>query len=283
MTMLTGPIPATAEGAEEDRPDADEIGVFEVNEAFAPVPLAWQAETGADLARLNPLGGAIAVGHPLGASGAILMTRMIAPHARQRAALRPADDVRGRRHGQRHRHRTGVGTRRQMRFEPAAPVHRGARGVPPADPRVHREGSRPRIPRLGEARARVAGVLPQAGRHRRDGDGDPARVRRRGDNDYRYNVILQEEASRQCVTLGTTRSQLDVWLPYFLAYATAGAEGALVPGPGGRGAADRRRDDRAGHRVRPGGHRRPGRFATATTTSSTARRRSSPAGTSPTW
>ena len=53
------------------------MGVFEVNEAFAPVPLAWLAETGADPDRLNPLGGAIALGHPLGASGAVLMTRMI--------------------------------------------------------------------------------------------------------------------------------------------------------------------------------------------------------------
>ena len=51
--------------------------MFEVNEAFASVPLAWEAETGADHARLNPLGGAIAVGHPLGGSGAILMTRML--------------------------------------------------------------------------------------------------------------------------------------------------------------------------------------------------------------
>jgi acetyl-CoA acyltransferase len=55
----------------------DDIGVYEVNEAFAPVPLVWLAETGGDRSRLNPLGGAIAVGHPLGASGAILMTRMI--------------------------------------------------------------------------------------------------------------------------------------------------------------------------------------------------------------
>ena len=53
-----------------------DIGVFEVNEAFAPVPLAWLAETGADPELTNPLGGAIALGHPLGASGAVLMTRM---------------------------------------------------------------------------------------------------------------------------------------------------------------------------------------------------------------
>ena len=55
----------------------EDIGVYEVNEAFATVPLAWLAETGADEKRLNPLGGAIAVGHPLGASGAILMTRLV--------------------------------------------------------------------------------------------------------------------------------------------------------------------------------------------------------------
>ncbi len=52
--------------------------MFEVNEAFAPVPLAWLAETGADAARLNARGGAIALGHPLGGSGARIMTTMIA-------------------------------------------------------------------------------------------------------------------------------------------------------------------------------------------------------------
>ena len=77
VLMLTGPIPATAMVLKRSGVALDEIGVFEVNEAFAPVPLAWQAEIGADLDKLNPLGGAIAVGHPLGASGAILMTRMI--------------------------------------------------------------------------------------------------------------------------------------------------------------------------------------------------------------
>jgi acetyl-CoA acyltransferase len=77
VMMLTGPIPATAKLLARSGLDISDIGVYEVNEAFAPVPLAWLAETGADASRLNPLGGAIAVGHPLGASGAILMTRMI--------------------------------------------------------------------------------------------------------------------------------------------------------------------------------------------------------------
>ncbi|MBI3217210.1 MAG: acetyl-CoA C-acyltransferase [Mycobacterium sp.] len=77
VLMLTGPIPATEKVLGKAGLSVGDIGVFEVNEAFAPVPLAWQAETGADDAVLNPLGGAIALGHPLGASGAVLMTRMI--------------------------------------------------------------------------------------------------------------------------------------------------------------------------------------------------------------
>ncbi|WP_040801383.1 thiolase family protein [Nocardia higoensis] len=77
VLMLTGPIPATEKVLRKAGLTLGDIGVFEVNEAFAPVPLAWLAETGADPARLNPLGGAIALGHPLGASGAVLMTRMI--------------------------------------------------------------------------------------------------------------------------------------------------------------------------------------------------------------
>jgi acetyl-CoA acyltransferase len=77
VLMLTGPIPATEKALRKAGVPLSQIGVFEVNEAFAPVPLAWLAETGADPDRLNPLGGAIALGHPLGASGAVLMTRMV--------------------------------------------------------------------------------------------------------------------------------------------------------------------------------------------------------------
>jgi acetyl-CoA acetyltransferase family protein len=76
VLMLTGPIPATEKVLSKAGIGLPDVGVFEVNEAFAPVPLAWLAETGADPARMNPLGGAIALGHPLGASGAVLMTRM---------------------------------------------------------------------------------------------------------------------------------------------------------------------------------------------------------------
>ena len=77
VLMLTGPIPATEKVLSKAGVALADVGVFEVNEAFAPVPLAWLAETGADRDRLNPLGGAIALGHPLGASGAVLMTRMV--------------------------------------------------------------------------------------------------------------------------------------------------------------------------------------------------------------
>jgi acetyl-CoA acetyltransferase family protein len=76
VLMLTGPIPATEKVLKKAGVPLSEVGVFEVNEAFAPVPLAWLAETGADPEQVNPLGGAIALGHPLGASGAVLMTRM---------------------------------------------------------------------------------------------------------------------------------------------------------------------------------------------------------------
>jgi len=76
VLMLTGPIPATEKVLAKAGVSLADVGVFEVNEAFAPVPLAWLAETGVAPERLNPLGGAIALGHPLGASGAILMTRM---------------------------------------------------------------------------------------------------------------------------------------------------------------------------------------------------------------
>ncbi|MGV9928375.1 thiolase family protein [Nocardia rhamnosiphila] len=77
VLMLGAPIPATAKALRRAGLSISDIGAFEVNEAFAPVPLAWLAETGADEAALNPLGGAIALGHPLGASGARLMTTLV--------------------------------------------------------------------------------------------------------------------------------------------------------------------------------------------------------------
>ncbi len=77
VLMLEGPIPGTAAVLKRAGLELSSIDLFEVNEAFASVVLAWQKETGADMEKTNVNGGAIAVGHPLGASGAILMTRLL--------------------------------------------------------------------------------------------------------------------------------------------------------------------------------------------------------------
>ncbi|HEX3956442.1 MAG TPA: acetyl-CoA C-acetyltransferase [Trebonia sp.] len=75
--MLSGPIPATQKALARAGLTIDDIDVIEINEAFAPVVLAWAAETGAAPERTNPNGGAIALGHPLGATGAVLMTKLV--------------------------------------------------------------------------------------------------------------------------------------------------------------------------------------------------------------
>ena len=77
IMMLTAPIPATEKALKKSGLSINDIGTFEINEAFAPVPLAWLKETGANPELLNPHGGAIALGHPLGGSGARLMSTMI--------------------------------------------------------------------------------------------------------------------------------------------------------------------------------------------------------------
>jgi acetyl-CoA C-acetyltransferase len=76
--MLTAPIPATAHALDKAGMKLDEIDLIEINEAFAPVVLAWQKETGADLEKVNVNGGAIALGHPIGATGTRLMTTLLA-------------------------------------------------------------------------------------------------------------------------------------------------------------------------------------------------------------
>ena len=76
--MLTAPIPATAHALQRTGMTLDDIDLIEINEAFASVVLAWQKETGADLAKVNVNGGAIALGHPLGATGVRLMTTLLA-------------------------------------------------------------------------------------------------------------------------------------------------------------------------------------------------------------
>ena len=75
--MLTGPIPATKLALERTGMSIDDIDLIEINEAFVPVVLAWQREVGADLSKVNVNGGAVALGHPLGATGARLMTTLL--------------------------------------------------------------------------------------------------------------------------------------------------------------------------------------------------------------
>jgi acetyl-CoA acyltransferase len=77
IMMLTGPIPATHKVLEKAGLSVDDIDLFEVNEAFAPVVLAWEKETGGDLAKTNVNGGAIALGHPLGCSGTKLLATLV--------------------------------------------------------------------------------------------------------------------------------------------------------------------------------------------------------------
>jgi acetyl-CoA acyltransferase len=86
VIMLTGPIPATAKVLARSGLSLDEIGAIEINEAFASVVGAWLAETGADPKLTNPLGGAMAIGHPLGASGGRLMATLV--HNMQRNGIR---------------------------------------------------------------------------------------------------------------------------------------------------------------------------------------------------
>ena len=77
VTMLTGPIPATRKLLDRNNLDVGDVDLFEVNEAFAPVVAAWLRETGADVDRVNVNGGAIALGHPLGSTGARLITTLL--------------------------------------------------------------------------------------------------------------------------------------------------------------------------------------------------------------
>jgi acetyl-CoA acetyltransferase family protein len=77
VMMLTGPIPATTKVLERAKMTIDQMDIVEINEAFAPVVLSWEKEHHPDMTKVNPNGGAIALGHPLGASGARLMTTLL--------------------------------------------------------------------------------------------------------------------------------------------------------------------------------------------------------------
>ena len=175
--MLTGPIPATEKVLHKAGVGLDEVGVFEVNEAFAPVPLAWLAETGADEAKLNPLGGAIALGHPLGASGAVLMTRMI--HHMRDNGIRYGLQTMCEGGGTANATLVELVCLRQGDAHAPRSVHRGPRGVPRARPRLRREGGGSALSRVGEGRTDAPRGLRADGCARHARHGHPRGVRRR--------------------------------------------------------------------------------------------------------
>ena len=117
VIMLTAPIPATQKVLARSGLSIDDIGVYEVNEAFAPVPLAWLADLGADPARLNPRGGRDRPRPPAGWLRRPDHDDAHPPDAGRRHPVRAADDVRGRRHGQ----RDGAGAAMTLRSSGAAP------------------------------------------------------------------------------------------------------------------------------------------------------------------
>ena len=100
--MLEGPIPATAKILERNKMSINDIDFIEINEAFAPVVAAWQREHNPDMDRVNPRGGAMAIGHPLGSTGARLLTTLLHELEDEDKEYRVRDDVLRRR--SRHRH-----------------------------------------------------------------------------------------------------------------------------------------------------------------------------------
>src|SRR4029077_2863932 len=227
VLMLTGPIPATEKVLHKAGVGLDEVGVFEVNEAFAPVPLAWLAETGADQEKLNPLGGAIALGHPLGASGAVLMTRMI-NHMRDngiRYGLQTMCE--------------GGGTANATLVELISELRRVMRrDLFTSDHEAFRELARdfvekevvPHYPEWEKGGRMPRDVFKQMGALGMLGMAIPEEYGGAGMPDYRYNVVMQEEGARALVTLSTVRTQLEVILPYFLHYANAEQRERWFPG-----------------------------------------------------
>ena len=106
VMMLTGPIPATTKVLERGKLTLDDIDLVEINEAFAPVVLAWEQEHHPDMDKVNVNGGAIALGHPRSDARGAASPRHCSTSSSAPAVAGAADHVRGRRHGERDDHRT---------------------------------------------------------------------------------------------------------------------------------------------------------------------------------
>ena len=158
IRMLSAPIPATAYALKKTGMSIDDIDLVEINEAFAPVVLAWLKETGADPDKVNVNGGAIALGHPLGATGVEADDDAAARAGAHGRPLRPADHVRGRRTGERDDHRTALSRARQ-----------GSRATAPRGGGADHTADLQNVLRLPscsfgthELYVRLTGMLPQA-------------------------------------------------------------------------------------------------------------------------
>ena len=117
--MLTGPMPAARKALAKAGLTIDDIDLFEVNEAFAAVPMRFMKEMGVPHEKVNVNGGAIAMGHPLGATGAMILGTLLDELRAPQAALRPGHAVRRRRHGHRDDRRARLRRRRMktIRYE----------------------------------------------------------------------------------------------------------------------------------------------------------------------
>ena len=143
--MLTGPIPATQKILERNGMKIDDIDLIEINEAFASVVAAWRRELEPDMDRVNVNGGAIALGHPLGSTGARLITTLLHELERSDKEIGPGDDVLRRR--PRHRDADPNAFDAERPTSTCARVDHVLRGLiderGPIDPETDRRGSRP--------------------------------------------------------------------------------------------------------------------------------------------
>jgi acetyl-CoA acetyltransferase len=162
VLMLDGPIPATRLVLERAGLRLDQMDQIEINEAFASVVLAWQKETGANLDVVNPDGGAIAHGHPLGATGAILMTKLVDGLVRRGGRYEAADHVYRARDGDRYGGREVMSgsAERQGHQEVEMVEHEQPQSEPRPGPRVPDEVRRHLHQARAEARAGWQVMLP---------------------------------------------------------------------------------------------------------------------------
>ena len=281
VIMLTAPIPATQKALQRSGLTIDQIGAAEINEAFAPVPLAWLAELGADPKVLNPNGGAIALGHPLGGSGARAMTTLV---------------YRMRDHGIRYGLQAmceGGGQANATILEAAVARGSGACGAPftsrstsssarwygsswrARSRRTRRPGRRP-----GSSTGRCTGRPASTALI---GFNVPEEFGGGGVDDFRFNAVVTEELAKAGpgTPAFTPAQRRRGPVPHVA--GDAGAAAAVAARLRRRRPDRRDRHDRAGRGQRPGRRPDAGRCWTAAPGCCPGPRRSSPPGSTPTW